>query len=389
MMLGLIGAPNKGKSTIFSAMTLSQADIADYPFTTINPNLGIAYATKECPEKELGIKCNPRNSLCDNGTRKIPINVTDVAGLIPGAHIGKGMGTQFLNDIISADALILVVDLSGETDIQGRPGSNFNQKEDIRMVEEELANWLSGIIEKNMSSLSRKKDGIDALAELLSGFKPSEDQIRESAEENGITLSNISWNHESSLRFSRSFLARNKPIVIAANKMDKSSKDALEKFRKELEDYTVIGCSGAIELALRKAAKSGIITYNPGNSSFVMGPNATEDQKRALSYISSYLKKNGSTGIHEIINETVFTLSHNIVVYPVENENKYADSSGSILPDAILMAEGSTALDLAEKIHTEIAAKMLYAIDARNKIRVAKDYILKDGDIIKIVSAAK
>ncbi len=389
MMLGLIGAPNKGKSTIFSAMTLSQADIADYPFTTINPNLGIAYATKECPEKELGIKCNPRNSLCDSGTRKIPINVTDVAGLIPGAHIGKGMGTQFLNDIISADALILVVDLSGETDIQGRPGSNFNQKEDIRMVEEELANWLSGIIEKNMSSLSRKKDGIDALAELLSGFKPSEDQIRESAEENGITLSNISWNHESSLRFSRSFLARNKPIVIAANKMDKSSKDALEKFRKELEDYTVIGCSGAIELALRKAAKSGIITYNPGNSSFVMGPNATEDQKRALSYISSYLKKNGSTGIHEIINETVFTLSHNIVVYPVENENKYADSSGSILPDAILMAEGSTALDLAEKIHTEIAAKMLYAIDARNKIRVAKDYILKDGDIIKIVSAAK
>ncbi len=389
MMLGLIGAPNKGKSTIFSAMTLSQADIADYPFTTINPNLGIAYATKECPEKELGIKCNPRNSLCDNGTRKIPINVTDVAGLIPGAHIGKGMGTQFLNDIISADALILVVDLSGETDIQGRPGSNFNQKEDIRMVEEELANWLSGIIEKNMSSLSRKKDGIDALAELLSGFKPSEDQIRESAEENGITLSNISWNHESSLRFSRSFLARNKPIVIAANKMDKSSKDALEKFRKELEDYTVIGCSGAIELALRKAAKSGIITYNPGNSSFVMGPNATEDQKRALSYISSYLKKNVSTGIYEIINETVFTLSHNIVVYPVENENKYADSSGSILPDAILMAEGSTALDLAEKIHTEIAAKMLYAIDARNKIRVAKDYILKDGDIIKIVSAAK
>ncbi len=389
MMLGLIGAPNKGKSTIFSAMTLSQADIADYPFTTINPNLGIAYATKECPEKELGIKCNPRNSPCDSGTRKIPINVTDVAGLIPGAHIGKGMGTQFLNDIISADALILVVDLSGETDIQGRPGSNFNQKEDIHMVEEELANWLSGIIEKNMSSLSRKKDGIDALVELLSGFKPSEDQIRESAEENGITLSNTSWNHESSLRFSRSFLARNKPIVIAANKMDKSSKDALEKFRKELEDYTVIGCSGAIELALRKAAKSGIITYNPGNSSFVMGPNATEDQKRALSYISSYLKKNGSTGIHEIINETVFTLSHNIVVYPVENENKYADSSGSVLPDAILMAEGSTALDLAEKIHTEIAAKMLYAIDARNKIRVAKDYILKDGDIIKIVSAAK
>ena len=389
MMLGLIGAPNKGKSTIFSAMTLSQADIADYPFTTINPNLGIAHATKECPEKELGIKCNPRNSMCGNGIRKIPVNITDVAGLIPGAHIGKGMGTQFLNDIISADALIIVVDLSGETDIQGRPGSNFDQKEDIHMVEEELANWLSGIIEKNMQSLSRKKDGIEALLELLSGFKPSEDQIRDSAEENGITISNISWNHESSLRFSRSFLARNKPIAIAANKMDKAPKDALETLRNRLKDYPVIGCSGAIELALRRAAKSGTITYNPGESNFIMGPNATEDQKRALSYISSYLKKNGSTGIQEIINETVFNLSHSVVVYPVENENRYSDSSGNVLPDAILMPEGSTALDLASKIHTEIAAKMLYAIDAKNKMRIAKDYILKDGDIIKIVSAAK
>jgi len=184
MLIGLVGAPNKGKSTIFSAMTLVDADIADYPFTTIKPNIGVAYATKPCPESELGTKCNPRNSLCTNGTRQIPVNVTDIAGLVPGAHLGKGMGTQFLNDIMGADSIIQVVDASGETDIQGKQGKGFDQSDDVRMVEEEMANWLSGIIEGHMASLTKKKDGITALTELLSGFKPTEEQIRQAAEEN-------------------------------------------------------------------------------------------------------------------------------------------------------------------------------------------------------------
>ncbi len=389
MMLGLIGAPNKGKSTIFSAMTLLSAEIADYPFTTINPNIGVAYATSKCPEKELGVKCNPRNSLCVDGTRRIPVNVVDVAGLIPGAHLGKGMGTQFLNDLINADILIQVVDISGETDAYGKSGKGFSQAEDIRMVEEELSNWLSAIIEKNMASLSREKDGIGALMKLLSGFGPAEDQLRESAEENGITATNIFWNHESAYRFSRSFLARNKPVVIAANKFDKAEKGALGRLTDQLSGYPVIACSGAIELALRKAEKAGSIAYFPGSSNFTTKENMNEDQQRALSYMAAYLKNNGSTGIQELLNAAVFNTSRQIVVYPVENENKYTDGSGKILPDAILLKEGSTALDLAGRIHTEIAAKMLYAIDARNKMRIGKDYVLKDGDVIKIVSAAK
>lgn len=389
MMLGLIGAPNKGKSTIFSAMTLSSAEIADYPFTTINPNLGVAYVTSKCPEKELGVKCNPRNSLCINGTRRIPVNVVDVAGLIPGAHLGKGMGTQFLNDLISADILIQVVDISGETDAYGKSGKDFPQAEDIKMVEEELSNWLSAIIEKNMGSLSRERDGVEALMKFLSGFGPTEDQLRESAEENGITTTNIFWNHESAYRFSKSFLARNKPVVIAANKFDKAEEGSLGRLAAQLGEYPIIACSGAIELALRKAEKAGSITYFPGSSSFAIKENLNEDQLRALSYISAYLKRNGSTGIQELLNAAVFDSSGQIVVYPVENENKYADGSGNILPDAILLKEGSTALDLAARIHTEIAARMLYAIDARNKMRIGKDYVLKDGDVIKIVSAAK
>ncbi len=389
MHIGLVGAPNKGKSTIFSAMTLVDAGIADYPFTTIKPNLGVAYATKPCPERELGIKCNPRNSLCADGIRQIPINITDIAGLVPGAHMGKGMGTQFLNDIMAADSVIQVVDLSGETDVHGKPGKGIDQSEDVKMVAEEMAGWLSGIIEGHMPQLSKKKDGCEALMELLSIFKPTEEQIRESAEENGITISNIFWNHESSYKFSKSFLIKNKPILIAANKMDKSMPGSLQKLREKLANYDVVGCSGAIELALKKAAKAGVIDYRPGAGEFSIRENATAEQRKALEYMLSYLRSNKSTGVQELINESVFSIAGNIAVYPVENESRFSDSSGNVLPDVLLLKKGSTALDMARRIHTEIADRMLYALDARSKMRLAKDHVLKDGDVIRIVSTAK
>ena len=119
LLIGIIGAPNKGKSTLFSAMTAVEVPIADYAFTTIKPNMGVAYATTECADVGLGVKCTPRNSSCLDGIRKIPINIVDVAGLVPGAHLGKGMGNQFLNDIVNADVLVQVVDASGKTDING------------------------------------------------------------------------------------------------------------------------------------------------------------------------------------------------------------------------------------------------------------------------------
>jgi ribosome-binding ATPase YchF (GTP1/OBG family) len=85
----------------------------------------------------------------------------------------------------------------------------------------------------------------------------------------------------------------------------------------------------------------------------------------------------------------VFGVLDNIVVYPVEDENKYTDHFGNVLPDALLVRKGTTALQLAARIHTDLAQHMLYAIDAKKKLKVAKDYVLKDGDVIRIVSAAR
>ncbi|MDE1824240.1 MAG: YchF-related putative GTPase [Candidatus Micrarchaeota archaeon] len=383
MLIGLVGAPNKGKSTLFSAMTLAEADIADYAFTTINPNMGVAYAKKECVEKELGVKCNPRNSLCINGIRQLPVNIMDVAGLVPGAHLGKGMGNQFLNDLANADVLIQVVDITGKTDMNGKQAEYQDPAEEVKMVSDEIARWLAGIISKHSNTISKRGDADKALAELLSGFRASQEQIRKAAERSFLPLSGVAWNDHDILKFSKELLKLIKPTIIAANKCDKASNKDLDGLRNRLPGYTVIGCSAMLELALRKAEKGGAVGISEKGLAIKEG--LQKDKKDALEYISRYIKERGSTGVNEILDAAVFSFLSNIVVYPVEDENKYTDHFGNVLPDAILVKNGSTALQLAEKVHTELAKGMKYAVDAKTKMRLARDHVLKDNDVIKIV----
>ncbi len=389
MLVGIVGAPNKGKSTLFSALTSVEVDIADYAFTTIKPNLGVAYANHGCAEVELKVKCMPRNSTCSGGVRHIPSNIIDVAGLVPGAHLGKGRGNQFLNDLVNADVLIQVVDLSGRTDSEGAPCTGCDPATEVRMIQDEMAEWLAEIILRHKNTLIKRPDGDVAIYELLSGFKTNPDQVRRAAEKSFLTLSNTNWDHDLARKFAAALLKENKPMVVAANKADQAGEAAFESLKSKLSGTTVVRCSAAIELALVKAAKSGIIDYSPGAKDFGIIKETSPEQRRALEYMRGYITKNGGTGVQDLINAAVFGVLENIVVYPVEDETHYSDHSGSVLPDAILMRRGSTAHDLAARIHTEIAKGMKYAIDARTKMRVQKEYALKDGDVIKIVSTAR
>ncbi len=390
MLIGIVGAPNKGKSTLFAALTLNDVDIADYPFTTINPNVGIAYATKECAERELHVKCKARNSLCEEGIRKIPINIVDVAGLVEGAHSGKGMGNQFLNDLAAADVLILVADASGSTDSDGNPCTSCNPIKDVAIVESELVQWIASIIKRHMNTISKRTDGVEALCEILAGLKIDRGQIKEAIGAGSLSSVKINWSDDQMTRFSKEMLAKSKPILIVANKCDMKGSDGnLEALKSSYGERHVIGTSAAIEFALRKAHAQNIIDYIPGSREFeITSTNITPEQRTAIEYMHRFVKEKG-TNVQEMINKCVFSLLDNIVVYPVEDENKYTDHFGNVLPDAILMKRGSTALDLARTIHTDIADSMLYAVDARTKRRLAKDYILKDLDVIRIVSAAK
>lgn len=385
MLIGLIGAPNKGKSTIFSALTMNDVQIADYAFTTIKPNLGVAHVPKECVETELGVKCRPRNSTCMNGIRKIPVNIVDVAGLVPGAHLGKGMGNQFLNDLAGADALIQVVDASGETDMHGERTEWADPAEEVLMVRNELVEWIAGIVARHMQQLSRNDDSVSGLHALLSGFKATYEQIRHAVASEYLTTSRINWSADECTKFASRFLDDSKPLVIAANKMDKADPKKLDWLKGRLRNYEVIGCSGAVELAIKKAEAAGIVRYTGGSVHVTGKP--TGEQMNGIRIMDDYVKKHNGTGINDILDEVVFHVLKKIVVYPVEDENKFTDHFGNVLPDAVLMDSGSTALQLAERIHTDIAKGMKYGIDARKKLRIPKDYILKDNDVIKIFSS--
>jgi len=106
MFIGIVGKPSVGKSTFFKAATMADVEIANYPFTTIKPNHAVGYVKVIDPARHFGKISNPRTGYVIDNYRFVPVDLMDVAGLVPGAHLGLGMGSQFLDDLRQADALI-------------------------------------------------------------------------------------------------------------------------------------------------------------------------------------------------------------------------------------------------------------------------------------------
>jgi len=392
--IGLIGKTNVGKSTFFSASTMAEAEIANRPFVTIDPNVGMGYVKSKCVHIEFGVKCNPRNSICIEDYRFIPVKIVDVAGLIPGAHEGRGLGNKFLDDLRKADVLIHVIDASGSTNEEGMPiePGTRDPEEDITFIEKEMDEWFFSIINKDWSKFARTadlagKDYVESLLAKLSGLSINKLQIIEALKVSNLESTKLmQWTEEDLRRFSKTLRQISKPIVIAANKSDISiSKENIKKLKEKYK--MVVPVSANSELALRKAAKADIIKYIPGENNFEIKGTLNQKQKEALEFIKSkVLDVYGSTGVQDAINMAVFEGLGMIVVYPVEDEKKLTDKNGNILPDALLIKNGSTPKDLAGEIHTELAKGFLFAIDARKKMRVSEDYKLKINDVIKIVS---
>ncbi|BFH73511.1 redox-regulated ATPase YchF [Sulfurisphaera javensis] len=393
--IGLIGKTNVGKSTFFSAATLIDVPIANRPFVTIEPNVGIAYVKKKCVHVELGVKCNPRNSICMGDYRFIPVKLVDVAGLIPGAHEGRGLGNKFLDDLRKADVLIHVIDASGSTNEEGVPvpPGNRDPEEDVAFIEKEIEEWFYSIISKDWSKFARtvdlsSKDPIDELLAKLSGLSINKYHIIETLRETKLeNLKLMQWTEEDLRMFSKKLREISKPIIIAANKADiPEAKKFIEKMKNKYK--YIVPTSAEAELALRKASKAGLIEYIPGEKEFKILKELSGKQKEALDYIKkNVLDIYGSTGVQEALNMAVFGALSMIVVYPVEDEKKLTDHNGNVLPDAILIKKGSTPKDLASVIHSELAKGFLFAINVKKKVRVGEEYELQDGDVIKIVSS--
>ncbi len=394
MLVGIVGKANVGKSTFFKAATLAEALIANYPFATIKPNRAFAFIKIDCVDKELGVQCNPRYGYCANNKRFVPIEVLDVAGLVPGAHTGKGMGNQFLDDLRQADVFIHVVDMAGTTSEKGEPvePGSYDPAFDIRFLEIELDMWVLGIIHRGWDRFARtvqqqREKLAQAMAKQLSGLNVTEPIV-----EQAMTKLNLNpekpadWTDENLLAIAKYIRKITKPMLIVANKMDLPTAQAnLERCKKEFPEYVIIPCSGDSELALKEAAKAGLIKYIPGENNFEMTDKLNEKQKKALMFIKeNILDKYGSTGVQNALDFAVLDLLRYIAIFP-GGVGKLGDSQGRILPDCFLLKPGSTSLDFAAHIHTDLAKNFVAAIDVKTKRKIGKDTLLKNRDVIEIM----
>jgi len=393
MLIGIVGKPSVGKSTFFKAATMIEVERADYPFTTIEPNEGVGYVRIEDAAKFFGVKSNPRHGYVIDDQRFVPVKLLDVAGLVPGAHEGKGLGNKFLDDLRQADALIHVVDASGSTNEKGEkvePGS-YDPINDVKFLEEELNYWYAGIFKRGWDKFAKRvSDSVDkAIAEQFSGLKIDRDMVKKALSESNLSDKSLrDWNEEDILHFASKLREISKPILIAANKCDlPTAEENIKRLKEVFPNYIIVPTSAEAEIALKEAHKKGLIKYIPGDDHFeVLKPNElSETQKKALEFIDkTILKKYGSTGVQTALNSAVFELLKYIAVFP-GGVNSLQDSEGRVLPDVFLLPPNSTAIDFAATIHTDLAKGFIKAIDVKTKQVIGKEHKLKMGDVIEIV----
>ncbi len=395
MITGIVGKPSSGKSTFFKASTLAEVEIASYPFTTIKPNHAVGFVKIPCVDTFFNKQCNPRFGYCLKHNRFVPVDMMDIAGLVPGAHEGLGMGNQFLDDIRQANVCIHVVDASGSTNEKGEsvPALSHDPVKDVKFLEDELNHWYFGVIKKGWEKLARqivqeKSEAYKIIGKQMTAFGVTEDLSKSIIEKLNLKDKKpTDWTEEDVFNLAKRFREITKPVLIAANKIDiPGTEKNIERLKKEFPNYMIVPCSAESELALRGAAKAGFIDYVPGENDFKIVKDVSGEQKKALEFIKeNILKKYNSTGVQQVLNSAVFDFLKYIAIYP-GGVSKLEDSEGRVLPDCFLMPPKTTALDFAYKLHTDFGKNFIRAVNVKTKMAVGKDTELKHGDVIEIVS---
>ncbi|SEW11592.1 redox-regulated ATPase YchF [Natrinema salifodinae] len=406
--IGLVGKPSVGKSSFFNAATMNDVPEGAYPFTTIDPSVGEAYVRVDCAAPEFDEVCTPNVGYCDDGTRFVPTKLVDVAGLIPGAHEGAGLGNQFLTDLNETDVLVHVVDFSGTTDAEGEPTEDHDPREDIDFLEEELDQWYLGILEKGIeryeSGYTTEDDAIEEeLAEQMSAFKTNEDEIKRLIRRVDIGFDPAEWDDDDELRLAREIRKETKPMVIAANKMDTPEAQAnYEEITAdpEYDHLTIVPCSAHAEKALKSADQSGVVDYRPGDPDFEISEarsassnrtqsddtgDISDEQEQGLEQIRDFLKEYGATGVQAALETALFDVLGVTPVFP-GGANGLGNERGEVLPDCYLIPPNSTAEDFAYSLHSDIGDGFLHAIDCRSNRQLGKDYEVEPRDVIEVVT---
>lgn len=391
LSVALAGKPNAGKSTFYKAATMADVDVGNYPFTTIDANRGVSHVRTRCPCLDLEARCG--NDNCHDGKRYVPVELLDVAGLVPGAHEGKGLGNQFLDELTNADAILNVVDASGGTNAEGEPVEvgSYDPVDDVEFIEEEMDLWIAGIIDRNWETVERQSrspefDFEEALTEMLTGVGADEYDVMAVLRAMEYSSDPFAWEESDREELARRIRERTKPIVVVANKADIAPEGNVERLEDAAE--RVVACTAEGELALRQAVEAGVVDYDSGDEDFEITGDVSDSQETGLERIRDVMAEWDSTGLQESLNEAVYDLLDHITVYPVQNDTKWTDGQSNVLPDAFLLPSESTPKDLAFAVHSDIGEGYLHAVDARENRRIGEDHELSEGDVIKIVSTA-
>jgi hypothetical protein len=248
--------------------------------------------------------------------------------------------------------------------------------------------------DKIVRSINSGSETVQSVTEIFRGIGVKEWHVKKALHDNGLENRKIEeFESEETRQFASTLREISKPTLIVANKVDLSSAaDNFKRLREHNKHMLVVPCSADAELTLRRAQVKGLIKYFPGDERFEINEKTSlnEKQKWALNFIrKDILGEYLQTGVQFALNVAVFKLLNMNVVYPVADQSKLSDKNGNVLPDAYLMRNGSSIEDLANEIHTDLAKGILYAIDIRSGLRLPINYLIKDRDVLSIVSAMK